>query len=242
MPVHTFAAGHEPDDDEDVAPTVRPVPDGPIAVSLESLPPIEAHLVLANELLDNLPVRLLERTTEGWAEVGVAEDLSEVLLPIEVPAVVAKAEVPCGSRVAWQQEASRWLREALDTAERVVALDYMTTTAEMAARPWREWLRTYRGHERGGDVLAGLGTQDITCEVALDQLAAVHEPLRVRDQRTFLVDHGIDALVEEGRAAWAQGAARGDLEALRGRSRVREAEALTDIAGLGAFTVAEWAR
>ena len=54
--------------------------------------------------------------------------------------------------------------------------------------------------------------------------------------------HGVDALVDEGRTAWEQGAAQGSLEALRGRSRMREAEALTDLGGLGAFTVAEWVR
>ena len=37
-------------------------------------------------------------------------------------------------------------------------------------RPWREWLRTYRGHERGGHYLADPGAQDITAEVAVDQL------------------------------------------------------------------------
>ena len=49
-------------------------PPGPCAelVSLADLPtePFEG-LVFANELLDNLPVRLLERTGEGWAEVHV---------------------------------------------------------------------------------------------------------------------------------------------------------------------------
>jgi hypothetical protein len=48
---------------------------------------------------------------------------------------------------------------------------------------------------------------------------------------------GIDALVHEGRAAWEAGAARGDLEALVGRSRVSEAAALTDAGGLGAHRV-----
>ncbi len=134
------------------------------------------------------------------------------------------------------------MRDALDVAPRVVVFDYMTTTAEMAARPWRDWLRTYRGHERGGTPLDDLGSQDITCDVALDQLAAVRAPALVSDQRTFLSRHGIDGLVEEGRAAWEAGAARGDLAAIQGRSRVREAEALTDIDGLGAFTVAEWTR
>ena len=40
-----------------------------------------------------------------------------------------------------------------------------------------------------------------------------------------------------GRRAWDEGAARGDLDALAGRSRRREAEALVDPDGLGAHTV-----
>jgi SAM-dependent MidA family methyltransferase len=236
LPVHAFAAAHEPDDDEQPA---RLVPDGPLVVSLESLPPTGAHVVLANELLDNLPVRLLERTRDGWAEIGVDEELEEVRLPTTAsPAIEASP----GSRVAWQEGAAGWLREVLELAPRVVVLDYMTTTAQMATRPWTEWLRTYRGHERGGSPLTDVGEQDITCEVALDQLAAVRPPSAVRDQRSFLTAHGVDALVDEGRVAWEQGAARGDLEALRGRSRIREAEALTDLDGLGAFTVAEWSQ
>ncbi len=219
------------------------MPDGPIAVSLASLPPPDsAHVVIANELLDNLPVRLLERTAGGWEEVGVgdADGLVEVLIPLTD--VEPRVDASPGARIAWQAEAAGWVRDALDVAPRVAVFDYMTTTAEMAARPWRDWLRTYRGHERGVSPLDAVGTQDITCEVALDQLTAVRMPTLVSDQRTFLVRHGIDGLVEEGRAAWEAGATRGDLEALRGRSRVREADALMDVGGLGAFTVAEWVR
>ncbi len=151
LPMHAFAAAHEPDD-EDEQPA-RLLPDGPLVVSLESLPPTGAHVVLANELLDNLPVRLLERTAEGWAEVGVGSDFEELLLPIELPPALADVEASPGSRVAWQEGAARWLREALELAPRVVVFDYMTTTAQMAARPSTEWLRTYRGHDRGGSPL-----------------------------------------------------------------------------------------
>jgi SAM-dependent MidA family methyltransferase len=240
LPVHAFAAAHEPDD-EDEQPA-RLLPDGPLVVSLESLPPTGAHVVLANELLDNLPVRLLERTAEGWAEVGVGSDFAELLLPIEPPPALADIDASAGSRVAWQEGAARWLREVLELAPRVVVLDYMTTTGQMAARPSTDWLRTYREHARGGSPLSDLGEQDITCEIALDQLAAVRSPSEVRDQKSFLAAHGVDALVDEGRADWEQGAAQGGLEALRGRSRMREAEALTDIDGLGGFSVAEWVR
>ena len=48
--------------------------------------------------------------------------------------------------------------------------------------------------------------------------------------------------MDEGRAVWRERAAIGDLAALEARSRVHEAEALCDPAGLGAFTVAVWSR
>ncbi len=56
-------------------------------------------------------------------------------------------------------------------------------------------------------------------------------------QAEWLRSLGIDDLVEAGRRTWEAGAARGDLEALAGRSRITEAAALTDPAGLGAHTV-----
>ena len=64
---------------------------------------------------------------------------------------------------------------------------------------------------------------------------------RRRTQAEFLGAHGIDELVEEGRRTWAaprRGARPRRADAPR--SRVREAEALIDPAGLGGFTVAEW--
>ena len=110
-------------------------------------------------------------------------------------------------------------------------------SAGLASRPWREWLRTYAGHERGGHYLAEPGSQDITCEVPLDQLPA---PDALRTQAQWLELHGITALVDEGRRHWEEHASAPDLTALRMRSRISEAEALTDPSGLGAFLVAEW--
>ena len=107
----------------------------------------------------------------------------------------------------------------------------------MALLPWRDWLRTYRAHGRGDAYLDSPGEQDITADVAVDQLP---EPDVVRSQAQFLHRFGIAELVEEGRAAWASAAARADLEALRMRSRAVEADALLDPAGLGGFTVLEW--
>jgi len=123
---------------------------------------------------------------------------------------------------------------------RVVAIDYATTTADLASRPPAEWLRTYRGHARGGGALDDLGAQDVTCEVAVDQLALVRPPASDTAQADWLRSWGLDDLVDEARAAWSARAHVADLEALKARSRVTEAAALTDAAGLGAFRVLEW--
>lgn len=202
-------------------------------------------VVVANELLDNLPFRLAVFDGE-WREAFVTVDRGrclEVLGPSTVlPQLPARA--PHGARVPVQDAAGRWVADALGRLERgrLVVIDYAAPiTAELAIRPWREWLRTYRGHQRGGHYLADPGLHDITTEVAVDQLvAAAGEPTTVRSQAQFLQLWGIGELVEEGKSVWAEQATRPGLEAMKMRSRISEAEALLDPAGLGAFTVLEW--
>jgi SAM-dependent MidA family methyltransferase len=223
---------------------------GPVATALCELPAgTFTGVVLANELLDNLPFRLLERRSRGWQEVLVGEDggrLRELLVDAP-PELVADAErlaphAPDGGRIPLQRTAMDWLRQALTVLRRgrVVILDYADTTPSLAARPWSEWLRTYRGHGRGGAPLEHPGEQDVTCEVAVDQLAHVRPPVSDRSQADFLTDHGIERTVERAREEWRERAHIGDLAAMKARSRVGEADALTDPTGLGAFRVLEW--
>lgn len=244
-PAAAFASPPDPDDD---LVTTR-TPAGPIVVSLAELPRLPGPCtVLANELLDNLPVRLAERSAAGWHEVRVgleAGALTEVAVSLGAAdaqrlSMLAPDAEP-GARVPLPRTAARWVRDALALAGpegRVVAIDYGEPTARLAARPPAEWLRTYRRHERGGTPLDGLGTQDITCEVAIDQLDP--RPARDRSQAEWLQAHGIDELVADARRTWGERAGIGDLEALRARSRITEADALLDPAGLGAFRVLEW--
>jgi SAM-dependent MidA family methyltransferase len=239
-----------PRSDDEAAEEEEPIIDvtgrGPLVVSLGELPvgPFTG-VVLANELLDNLPFDLLVHDG-AWREARVAVGSDGRLVELLVPARVLPAglalHAPHGGRAPVAGAAADWLAGALERLERgvVVMIDYASTTAAMAARPYREWLRTYRGHERGAHYLADPGEQDITADVPLDQLAAVRAPDIVQTQAEFLAHHGLEQLVEEGRQVWAERAHLGDLAALTGRSRVREAEALTAADGLGAFTVAEW--
>jgi SAM-dependent MidA family methyltransferase len=147
---------------------------------------------------------------------------------------------PFGSRAPLIDRAAAFVAHArgLLRSGSVVAIDYGTPiTAMLAGRPWRDWLRTYRGNERGDHYLAAPGTQDITIDVPIDQLP---EPDTVRAQAQFLQRWGIDELVDEGRRVWTEQAARPGLEAMKMRSRISEAEALLDPTGLGGFLVAEW--
>ena len=245
--------------DPDTEAPVAGSPTGPICVSLAELPRIAGPaVVLANELLDNLPFGLAERGAGGWREVRVDLDpsassagrggrLVERLVPLD-PERAAMLDrlapaAPAGGRVPVQDAARAWLREALAVAGargRVVVIDYAAPTAALAARPQGEWLRTYRGHARGEAPLDALGAQDVTCEVAVDQLALVRPPVSDTRQADWLRAHGIDDLVAEGRRVWAERGHLGDLAALTARSRLAEVEALLDPEGLGAFRVLEW--
>jgi SAM-dependent MidA family methyltransferase len=225
---------------------------GPRFVSLADLPAVTINgVVVVNELLDNLPFHLLERASDGWLEVrvgltGGTPPVGETLVPAaDDLAELAERfapDAPLGGRLPIQAAAAAWLGRALRLVARgrVVVFDYATTTPSIVVRPVHEWVRTYRGHQRGGPPLESLGQQDITCEVCTDQLARVRRPAVDRTQAEFLVAFGLVELVEEGRRVWHERAHIGDLEALRGRSRVREAEALTDPGGLGAFRALEW--
>jgi hypothetical protein len=142
-----------------------------------------------------------------------------VLVPIDVDLGYAVAP---GTRVPIPRGLNEWWRACEGVLHRgfVLIVDYATTIGELGARPW---LRTYRAHSPGSDPLDVPGEQDITADVVSEQLDAAAL--------------GIDELVDEGRRIWESGAARGDVEALAGRSRIAEAAALTDPAGLGAHQV-----
>lgn len=201
-------------------------------------------VIVANELLDNLAFRLAV-FDQGWREAFIealpsgefTERLSAPFDPLPdvlPPAGAFGARAPLvDSAAAWVNDARARLR-----AGSLLVLDYgVARTAELALRPWRTWLRTYRNNERGEHYLRMPGTQDITTDVPFDQLP---EPDSVRTQAQFLQLRGIDDLVDEGRRIWNEQAARPGLEAMRMRSRISESEALLDPDGLGGFLVAEW--
>jgi SAM-dependent MidA family methyltransferase len=199
-------------------------------------------VILANELLDNLPFRLF--VFDGsWMEAFVAQatggQFVEVLhTPDEVPSCLPLT-APLGSRAPIQDAAASWVRNSLSKINhgRLLLIDYCSTsTTEISLTPWREWLRTYRDQGRGAHYLSDPGSQDITSQVMLDQLPS--EAI-TSNQADFLKQWGVDELVREGSDYWESMKNAPDMAAMKMRSRLTEGKSLTDSSGLGEFCVIE---
>jgi len=244
--------------DEAPAPLVGT---GPMFVALDELPALELDgVVLANELLDNLPFGVAQWDGARWQEVRVAlragemasgtGELTEVLVPAEAADAHALGEITEGLMVgvgarlpiprgidAWFEACGRVLRHGA-----IVVIDYVDDARGLLERGAASWLRTYRLHERGGGALDAPGEQDITSDVVREQLVRAARAggftlASDHSQSQWLRDLDIEGLVQEGRHTWEARAHVGDVEALAGSSRTTEAAALCDPEGLGAHRV-----
>jgi len=198
---------------------------------------LSGAVVIANELLDNVPFDI------GMRHGGVDHRLMvsgqppahttswqplEASLPMELPEDLAFPVLAGASALVEQLKAVG--------PRRIVAFDYGSATTEALAER-AGWMRTYRQHQRGEDPFVEPGEWDITTDIAVDQLPT---PDLTGTQAAFLQTHGISRLVEDGRAYWEAHAAAPDVAAMRMRSRIREAEALLDLSGLGSFLCLQW--
>ena len=208
------------------------MPDGPIT-----------GVILANELLDNLPFRLF--VFDGsWMEAFVSQasgsQFVEVLRRPDVVPTCLPQTAPLGSRAPIQDAAASWVRDGLAKISngRLLLFDYCSnSTSEIVLTPWREWLRTYRDQGRGAHYLTEPGTQDITAQVMIDQLPTGFSS---STQTEFLMQWGINDLVREGSDYWESMKTAPDVAAMKMRSRATEAKSLTDQSGLGMFSVVSW--
>ncbi len=217
----------------------------------EELPQFDAAVVLANELLDNLPMALAVKQTDGWSERFVDRG-GEGLVLVDVPARSPVARwadryggtVPVGALVEVQLAAADWLQRM---AARVVhgcllLIDYGGTTEELVPRRTRGTLRTYRSHHLGPDPLLEPGATDITADVNVTAVAAVLEELEfsveVHRQDDFLASWGLRDRLRELRHRELELAREpGAIERLQVRSQRSDAEALLHPRGLGDFRV-----
>ena len=208
------------------------MPDGPIT-----------GVILANELLDNLPFRLF--VFDGsWMEAFVSQasggQFVEVLRTPDIVPWCLPQTAPLGSRAPVQDAAASWVSDSLAKISngRLLLFDYCSnSTSAIALTPWREWLRTYRDQGRGTHYLTDSGSQDITAQVMIDQLPT---GFITSTQADFLAQWGIDDLVREGSDYWESMKNAPDVAAMKMRSRATEAVIISDSDDLGCFEVMTW--
>jgi SAM-dependent MidA family methyltransferase len=208
-------------------------------------------VVIANELIDNLPMALAQRVDGAWRErwVGLdgdglafvdADPRTEVLEWLGDHA----GDVSDGGWVEVQLAARDWLLDALIRldAGSVVLVDYGDTAENLLPRRRDGTLRTYRAHHLGPHPLDEPGETDITADVNFSALAFAAEQTGARvellRQDDFLVDLGLGNRLSELRHRELEAARAGDdMERLRLRTRKTEAETLLHPRGLGDFGV-----
>ncbi len=216
-----------------------------------ALPPSLRGVVIANELLDNLPVALATRQEHGWAELRVAvagEGLTLVTAPPR-PHVAAWAErhgeaTPVGGRVEVQQAAVEWVGDMVRrlAAGTLVVIDYGGTSEELAGRRAEGTLRTYRAHHLGPDPLLEPGATDITVDVDFSAVRGAAEAagavVTVMRQDDFLAEWGLRDAIDVIRSREAERARAGDtIGQLQARHERIGAETLLHPRGLGDFRV-----
>ena len=214
--------------------------------SVEVFPEREINgVVLANELLDNLPFRLFVfdgKWKEAFVAMGDGDKFVEVLKDVaEIPSVLPQT-ASLGARAPIQTATSNWLSMVFTCLARgrILVFDYCSeSTSDIAASPWRDWLRTYRDHGRGEHYLANPGSQDITVQMMLDQLQNRFPRLTISRQSDWLKYWGIEQLVDEGNQYWETHKDSPGLAAIKMRSRRIERDSICSDEGLGSFSVME---
>jgi len=227
------------------------VPEATAVEALDDVPGPVRGVVIANELLDNLPAAVAVRRGDSWEErlVGCVGD---ELVPVSGPArdEVARwagahgGSVPDDGCVEVQLAAGAWLGAALRLLEAgaVVVVDYGDSAEGLAPRRVEGTIRTYRGHHLGPDPLADPGAADITMDVNFSALEAVAQEAGARvsvvRQAEFLERWGLGSHIELMRERERQLARDGDaMERLQLRSEITDAETLLHPRGLGDFRV-----
>jgi SAM-dependent MidA family methyltransferase len=244
------------------------VPDQAVRVvdgnTLSDLPHEFTGCIVSNEVVDALPVHVLEKREDGLTEVYVGVDpasghLIEVLgspCSVELAGYLDQVAVPwrdypTGWRCEVCLDISRWLREATDHLGQgyVLTIDYGDLAARLytAARR-RGTLAVYRHHQMHDRPLAQPGRQDITAHVNFSALIEAGHALGLgtigfTTQTQFLGRLGIQS---EARALASQlypfadserHTDRGQADYLRRASLLSAVSTLLDPSGLGSFHV-----
>lgn len=175
--------------------------------------------ILANELLDALPVHQVEGGANGellerFVIAGEAPGtFAAVLGPPSTPALAARLaaegiELAPGQRAEVCLALDGWLASAVAPLERgvVLLIDYGYSAEDLYAPGRGSTLRAYHGHRVHADPFVAIGRQDLTAHVDLTAVeraattAGLH-PLGRTSQGRFLADLGAGELLVALQAA-----------------------------------------
>lgn len=202
---------------------------------LASLPTDFEGVMLANEVLDAIPVRVFERGTHGWAELGVRSDAEGLfhwaVYPGDAPSgklghrqsidpVLAPLDgLMLGYRAEVGEQARAWVNSLAGALRRgaMLFIDYGFPEHELF-HPQRSQgtLMAHYRHRAHPDVLARPGLQDLTAHVNFSAIAdaagrASLDLAGFTSQARFLINCGVLHLAQTLTADAAR-----DPQAIRG--------------------------
>lgn len=215
----------------------------------EELPDEIRGVVVANELLDNLPMALAQKVDGVWRErwVGV-EDEALVFVDADPRQEVLDwlgsyaGRVEDGGWVEVQIAARRWVTDVVSRIAEgaLLVVDYGDNAENLLSRRRDGTLRTYRSHHLGPHPLDEPGATDITADVNFTALMDISERSALHRQDDFLSSLGLRERLTKVRKSELEAARTGDdMERLRLRTIRTEIETLLHPRGLGDFRVLE---
>jgi SAM-dependent MidA family methyltransferase len=187
-----------------------------LAGRLRSEPGPFTGVVVANELLDALPVHRLEATDGGIRELYVAWDGEQFVdAPGELsdaafggPLAAIAEGVAGGTRTEVAPGVGHWLADAAAGLERgaLLLIDYGGDRSDLVQRMPEGTVRRYRAHHVDADPYGAVGESDLTAHVAWDDVeaaiaAAGLDRLARTTQAALLAGCGIGELLYEVRMA-----------------------------------------
>ncbi len=222
-----------------------------IVASIDESPQPLRGVVLANELLDNLPMAIAQLSDAGWRERWVGLDAGSLCFvdaeprPEVLSWLARFAGSPeIGGWVEVQLVAYEWVRSLTERLEAgaIVVFDYGDTADNLVPRRQDGTLRTYRAHHLGPHPLDEPGATDITADVNFTAVEAAARQaggdVELWRQDDFLVSLGLRERISNMRHQELELARSGDeMARLRLRNVRTEAETLLHPRGLGDFRV-----
>jgi SAM-dependent MidA family methyltransferase len=183
---------------------------------LDRMPETQRGVVIANEVLDALPVERFMRRSGGVCQLRVGDEGGEFVFvdepaPDILAAAVESIEKDIGERLPdnYVSEVSlaapAWLRDVAQTLEHgmILLFDYGVSRREYYAPDRNEgWLRCHFRHRAHSDPLILTGIQDLTAWVDFSAIAEVAERggleiLGYVSQSQFLLAGDIEAELQD---------------------------------------------